>query len=997
MNSPNRFRRLMAHFLAAGPLTISIVGISAEILYVDLNSTNATPPYTNWSTAAGIIQDAVDAAAVGDEILVTNGTYAAGGRPVGTNLLTNRVTVDKPLTLRSVNGAEFTTIDGGQLNRCVYLANGASVFGFTLTNGYAPEGAGVWCQSTNVTVSNCVIVGNLALNSGGGARGGKLSNCTLRRNSAAGYTVPGGYNGPGADTHDYVSPGVGGGAFLCTLSDCTLAGNLAGTTGDGGGAAYCTLNSCSLIDNSALSSVHPVHGGFYEIAPGVGGGAYNCTLSNCVVRGNSAHLGGGAWQCGLTSCSLTSNQVIHVAPPDGSFCIFCGGGYGGGAVDSTLSSCVLTDNESVGVSGGILNNCTLTANSGGAANGAILNNCIIYFNSTHGGSNYDSSCTLNYCCTTPIPTNGVGNISSDPQLASFSHLSAASPCRAAGGIAYVSGVDIDGEPWSNPPSIGCDEYNAGAVTGPLNVALTTSFTNVLSGFTLQLTALIEGRTTGSYWDFGDGFTVTNQPYTSHAWPTLGDYAVVLRAFNESEPLGISATVLVHVFDGVHYVAADNAHPVAPYTSWATAARNIQDAVDTAVEPGATVLVTNGVYTDGGRVANAWSNQVVIGTLLTLKSVNGPLFTVIDGGYSNRCVSLTNGAAISGFTLAHGTARHGGGAFGGMLDNCILSGNYARGEFVFDESGVGGGAKGCTLNNCTLTGNSASYFGGGAYMCVLSNCTLTANSCQGSGGGASSSTLNNCSLAGNSAGSSGGANSCSVNNCTLTGNSAAQGGGAYDCQLTNCIVYFNTQGANYSFCTLNYCCTTPTPTNGFGNIANAPLFVDQAVGNLRLQSNSPCINAGRNAFAPPNPDLDGNPRIAGGTVDMGAFEFQNPASQISYAWLQQYSLPRDGSADFTDSDSDGMTNWQEWRCRTNPTNSSSVLSLLAPSTDGTNVSLTWKSVSGVNYFLQRSAGFKGSHVFTLLVTNLMGQSSTTTYTDTNIVGNGPFFYRVGVGD
>ena len=72
-----------------------------------------------------------------------------------------------------------------------------------------------------------------------------------------------------------------------------------------------------------------------------------------------------------------------------------------------------------------------------------------------------------------------------------------------------------------------------------------------------------------------------------------------------------------------------------------------------------------------------------------------------------------------------------------------------------------------------------------------------------------------------------------------------------------------------------------PTNGVGNITNAPLFVDYAGGNLRLQSNSPCINSGNNAYVVGSTDLDGNPRIVGGTVDMGAYEFKPRLQSISY--------------------------------------------------------------------------------------------------------------------
>ncbi len=250
---------------------------------------------------------------------------------------------------------------------------------------------------------------------------------------------------------------------------------------------------------------------------------------------------------------------------------------------------------------------------------------------------------------------------------------------------------------------------------------------------------------------------------------------------------------------------------------------------------------------------------------------------------------------------------------------------------------------------------------------------------------------------------GGAYNSTLKNCTLTGNSAgADGGGAYVSTLNNCILYFNTatNGPNYlqdQYTPMNYCCTTPMPNNGVGNITNAPRFLGYAGGNLRLQSNSPCINAGRNAFVPGSTDLDGHPRIVGGTVDIGAYEFQSPNSAISYAWLQQYELPFDGSADFTDEDADGMNNWQEWRCQTDPTKAVSVLRLLSAAADGNDLKVTWHSVAGVDYFLERSTNLSASPVFTLLVTNIPGQADTTTFTETNATGWCQLFYRVGVQD
>jgi hypothetical protein len=241
----------------------------------------------------------------------------------------------------------------------------------------------------------------------------------------------------------------------------------------------------------------------------------------------------------------------------------------------------------------------------------------------------------------------------------------------------------------------------------------------------------------------------------------------------------------------------------------------------------------------------------------------------------------------------------------------------------------------------------------------------------------------------------------LHNSTLPGNPAVAGcGGGSWGSLKKCIVYYNTAsaGSDYSFSYLNFCCTAQQPDSGLGNFTNAPLFLDPPADNFRLQSNSPCINAGLKAYAASGFDLDGNPRIVGGTVDVGAYEFQSPQSVISYAWLQQYNLPSDGSADFTDPDGDGLNNWQEWRCRTDPTNALSVLRLLSSLLTHTNLTVTWESAPGVNYFLERCTNLGASPLlFTPVATGIPGQPGTTAYTDTNAVGRGPFFYRVGVGN
>jgi len=268
----------------------------------------------------------------------------------------------------------------------------------------------------------------------------------------------------------------------------------------------------------------------------------------------------------------------------------------------------------------------------------------------------------------------------------------------------------------------------------------------------------------------------------------------LRAFNEGQPSGISATVTVHVVaQPFHYVAVASTNPVAPYLSWAAAATNIQDAVDAATVAGAVVLVTNGLYASGGRaVSGTLTNRVAMDKPLTLRSVNGPQVTVIQGfqvpGTINgdgaiRCVYLTNGAALDGFTLTNGATR-------AVPD--YPAHRQTRGGGLWSEA-----TNGIEVSNCVMANNSANDSGGGAYQGTLNNCTLNGNSAGYSGGGAYSSTLNNCTLDGNSAYEGGGTSYSALNNCTLNGNSANDGGGAYSSTLNACALTSNSAFGEYN--------------------------------------------------------------------------------------------------------------------------------------------------------------------------------------------------------
>jgi hypothetical protein len=133
----------------------------------------------------------------------------------------------------------------------------------------------------------------------------------------------------------------------------------------------------------------------------------------------------------------------------------------------------------------------------------------------------------------------------------------------------------------------------------------------------------------------------------------------------------------------------------------------------------------------------------------------------------------------------------------------------------------------------------------------------------------------------------------MNNNTITGNTASDASpldgfnpnGAGEFTVSNNIVWdggttdifnYSHNAPNMIFANNDVDSFFATPAMSSNDINKDPKFIDAAHGNYRLMPDSPARDVGENS--PPgttrNYDLDGNPRVVFGTVDMGAYEIQD---------------------------------------------------------------------------------------------------------------------------
>ena len=331
-------------------------------------------------------------------------------------------------------------------------------------------------------------------------------------------------------------------------------------------------------------------------------------------------------------------------------------------------------------------------------------------------------------------------------------------------------------------------------------------------------------------------------------------------------------------------------------------------------PSATQLAISGGHVSRVFRVDPYSSGIsVMISGLTIKDGNGADLLAGGGVYNSGVLTLDE-CVISGNSVNWADSwgqsffAYGGGIFNDgalTLNRCTVKDNQVTADEAWAMGGGGGILNyleaALTVNDSTLSGNTVAgcYAEGGAIMdffgtVTLNNCTISGNTATGSavayGGGldnAGSMVLNNCTVCENLAiapraagGGSGRNGPLKLNNCIVARNSAAYGADlSPDSDAYGPAIAGN--GRN-----LVGVADGVSGLQGTEIVGTAATPADPVVGPLKdnggitmthaLLAGSPAINAGSNSEAASlanDQRGEGFQRIAGGGVDLGAFEVQ----------------------------------------------------------------------------------------------------------------------------
>jgi hypothetical protein len=431
---------------------------------------------------APTIQAGIDSAAVGDTVLLVDGTFTGvGNRSVDF--------MGKAITVTSVNGRDVTIIDCEELDRGFLFENGegpSSVLsGVTIQNGFSPWdtplpgysypgcGGGIFCDLTSPTIADNKLYYNQAAEGGGiYLRGGSpiIENNIFENNFAD--------TGCAIQTVDHTSlvlihntflnnsgidlGGSEGGAIECwgghiTFTDNQFIGNHAGIWG---GAIACFVSSGVIAYNRFEGNAVSQEGGgifcdiyggdgpliisnneFYNnVSLGFGGGIYcysapsTLTIADNIFIGNSAGSGGGVYNW-FGSPTITGNVFA------GNSASMAGGGICSESGSPTIRNCTLSENDGP---------TTWQDLKGGAGiflsySDAVIENTIIAYSTQGSGIMCVTSSFPTITCSniygnaggdTLCGIDGGGNFSADPLFCGVLgsgnyYVQSASPCAPA--------------------------------------------------------------------------------------------------------------------------------------------------------------------------------------------------------------------------------------------------------------------------------------------------------------------------------------------------------------------------------------------------------------------------------------------------------------------------------------------------------------------------------------------------------------------------------------